>query len=165
MKDLNPIDTFYNGYFFRSRTEARWAVFFDAIGWDYDYEFEAFKLPSGVYLPDFYFPKLNIWAEVKPGELKEIELLKCKELSFKMKSNDAGVDVLLLEGVPDYKSIRTIINGEIGVNVIPLSIKQKNYPFFGSDEFLKNTICLYETIEAVDKSRSARFEFEWRAKK
>jgi len=165
MTELIAIDTFYNGYFFRSRTEARWAVFFDALGWEYDYEFEAFKLPSGVYLPDFYFPKLNVWAEVKPGELLEFELIRCKELSFKMKSNDAGVDVLLLEGVPDLKSIRTIINGDIGVNVIPVSIKEKQYPFYGSDEFNKNTYCLYETIEAVNKAKSARFEFEWRAKK
>lgn len=165
MKELIPIDTSYNGFFFRSRTEARWAVFFDAIGWDYHYEFEAFKLPSGVYLPDFYFPKLNLWSEVKPGELKEIELLKCKELSFKMKSNDAGVDVLLLEGIPDYKSIRTIINGEIGVNIIPISINNKSYPFWQSEEFNKSIFCIQETIDGIEKARSARFEFEWRAKK
>lgn len=30
--DIKPIETHYNGYRFRSRLEARWAVFFDALG-------------------------------------------------------------------------------------------------------------------------------------
>ena len=30
---LRPIETHYNGYRFRSRLEARWAVFFEAMGW------------------------------------------------------------------------------------------------------------------------------------
>ena len=52
--DIKPIETYYNGYRFRSRLEARWAVFFDALGVKYEYEPEGFKLPSGrMYLPDF----------------------------------------------------------------------------------------------------------------
>ena len=51
---LKAIQTEYNGYLFRSRLEARWAVFFDALGVDYEYEPEGFELPSGDrYLPDF----------------------------------------------------------------------------------------------------------------
>jgi hypothetical protein len=54
MADLKPIETYYNGYRFRSRLEARWAVFFDALGVKYEYEPEGFFLPSGkMYLPDF----------------------------------------------------------------------------------------------------------------
>ena len=30
--DIKPIETYYNGYKFRSRLEARVAVFFDALG-------------------------------------------------------------------------------------------------------------------------------------
>ena len=37
MRKLKPIQTEYNGYLFRSRLEARWAVFFDACGVDYNY--------------------------------------------------------------------------------------------------------------------------------
>ena len=52
---------------FRSRLEARWAVFFDALGIRWLYEPEAFELPSGArYLPDFYLPDLKRWVEVKP---------------------------------------------------------------------------------------------------
>lgn len=53
-KKIKPIETIYNGYRFRSRLEARWAVFFDALGVDYEYEPEGFNLPNGGrYLPDF----------------------------------------------------------------------------------------------------------------
>ena len=51
---IKAIETEYNGYKFRSRLEARWAVFLDALGVDYEYEPEGFELPSGKrYLPDF----------------------------------------------------------------------------------------------------------------
>ena len=54
MRKLKPIQTEYNGYLFRSRLEARWAVFFDACGVDYEYEPEGYKLDNGLlYLPDF----------------------------------------------------------------------------------------------------------------
>ena len=43
---LRPIETHYNGYRFRSRLEARWAVFFDALGWTYQYEPQGFLLPD-----------------------------------------------------------------------------------------------------------------------
>lgn len=52
--DIKPIETVYNGYRFRSRLEARWAVFFDAMGIEYEYEPEGYVLPDGSkYLPDF----------------------------------------------------------------------------------------------------------------
>lgn len=54
MGGIRSIPTEYNGYRFRSRLEARWAIFFDALGVDYEYEPEGFELPSGKrYLPDF----------------------------------------------------------------------------------------------------------------
>jgi len=66
---IKAIETVYNGYRFRSRLEARWAVFFDALGIEYQYEPEGFELSNGVwYLPDFYLPTFNngMWCEVKP---------------------------------------------------------------------------------------------------
>lgn len=65
--DIKPIETVYNGYRFRSRLEARWAVFFDATGIPYEYEPEGFNTESGKkYLPDFYLPDNDIYVEVKP---------------------------------------------------------------------------------------------------
>ncbi len=51
--DIKPIETYYNGYRFRSRLEARWAVFFDALGVPYEYEPEGFSRNGLYYLPDF----------------------------------------------------------------------------------------------------------------
>ena len=42
---IKAIPTKYNGYTFRSRQEARWAVFFDHLGIEYEYEKEGFDLP------------------------------------------------------------------------------------------------------------------------
>ena len=64
---IKSINTKYNGYLFRSRLEARWAVFFDAAGIDYIYEPEGFELEDGTrYLPDFYLPEYDWYVEVKP---------------------------------------------------------------------------------------------------
>ena len=41
---IKPIETIYNGYRFRSRLEARWAVFFDKIGIKYQYEPEGYEV-------------------------------------------------------------------------------------------------------------------------
>lgn len=64
--DIKPIETVYNGYRFRSRLEARWAVFFDAMGLAYEYEREGFDLHGEWYLPDFWLRDLVAWVEIKP---------------------------------------------------------------------------------------------------
>lgn len=82
---LKAIETQYNGYRFRSRLEARWAVFFDQLGLPYVYEPEGFNLDGVHYLPDFQLPRglescpcpdLNdphlsprpVWVEIKPQQ-------------------------------------------------------------------------------------------------
>ena len=63
---LKAIETVYNGYRFRSRLEARWAVFFDALGCKYEYEKEGYDLgEAGLYLPDFWLPEQKYWIEIK----------------------------------------------------------------------------------------------------
>ena len=64
---IKPIETIYNGYKFRSRLEARWAVFFDHAGIAYEYEPEGFTSDGECYLPDFYLPRANVYVEVKPN--------------------------------------------------------------------------------------------------
>lgn len=65
---IKPIETIYNGYRFRSRLEARWAVFFDALGIKYEYEREGYETPDGYYLPDFWLPETKTFIEVKPAK-------------------------------------------------------------------------------------------------
>ena len=90
MKELKPIETIYNGYRFRSRLEARWAVFFDTLGIEYEYEPEGFELGDGVrYLPDFRIKcygtrgdcgnnPFDLYVEVK-GEMTDYDAAKIKK--------------------------------------------------------------------------------------
>ncbi len=65
---IKAIETEYNGYRFRSRLEARWAVFFDAVGIKYQYEPDGFEYDGEKYLPDFYLPDFEMYVEVKPDD-------------------------------------------------------------------------------------------------
>lgn len=95
---IKAIETVYNGYRFRSRLEARWAVFFDALGIEYEYEPEGFDLGKvGRYLPDFWLPTFDTWLEVKGAKLTDSEICKCEEL-FRQSLKP----VLLAQGQPQY---------------------------------------------------------------
>lgn len=66
MTTIKAIETKYKGCRFRSRLEARYAVLFDSLGMEWHYEPEGFELEHyGRYLPDFYLPQIDMWAEVK----------------------------------------------------------------------------------------------------
>ena len=68
MKTIKPIETHAYGHRFRSRLEARWAVFLTTLGVRWEYEREGFITAKGPYLPDFWLPELRggIWLEIKP---------------------------------------------------------------------------------------------------
>jgi hypothetical protein len=61
----SAIETQYAGHLFRSRLEARWAVFFDSLGIEWKYEQEGYEVEGYRYLPDFFLPRGNVWVEVK----------------------------------------------------------------------------------------------------
>lgn len=109
MQPLKAIETRYKGYRFRSRTEARWAVAFDAMGIEWEYEKEGYQLPSGWYLPDFWLPDKDAFAEVKPHALNDKESRLALELSAM-----SGKDVLILDGSPDYRPYREIHHHCVG---------------------------------------------------
>ena len=65
---IPSIPTTHNGQRYRSRTEARWAVFFESQAIPFGYEREGYQTEAGWYVPDFTFtaaPRLTIF-EVKP---------------------------------------------------------------------------------------------------
>jgi hypothetical protein len=74
------IETEYKGRLFRSRTEARHAIFLDCMNEPWEYEKEGYDLPSGRYLPDFWLPRLDCWLEIKGAEPTEKEKTFCEEL-------------------------------------------------------------------------------------
>lgn len=92
---VKAIKTIYNGYRFRSRLEARWAVFFDALGIEYEYEpamLEVGRVFVRNYIPDFYLPRHSLTVEIKGVQPTEIELNKAAGAA-----HDAE-DVLILYG-------------------------------------------------------------------
>ena len=48
-QNIKAKETYYDGYRFRSRLEARWAVFFNNIGLEYEYEMEGFDMEECEY--------------------------------------------------------------------------------------------------------------------
>lgn len=102
MMTIKPIETVYKGYRFRSRLEARWAVFFDTIDAEWEYEPEGFTLSDGTkYLPDFLLKNVrgrgadNIYVEVK-GVLSKNDLHKIEQFGF---------PIILFGQIPDCTKI------------------------------------------------------------
>ncbi len=111
---LQAIETTYHGYKCRSRLEARWIVFFEAMKYRFEYEPEGFEFHTSFplhlrevfkgytpkptrYLPDFWLPQVEMWAEVKPCKFNAAELAKV-EMLVEM----TGFPCLMLVGPPDF---------------------------------------------------------------
>jgi hypothetical protein len=137
--DIKPIETIYNGYRFRSRLEARWAVFFDALGAKYEYEPEGFYITksygdhSGMYLPDFYLPDFDVYAEVKGSD----EQLK--------------IDSAKIGDAIDYKNTPMSQKGLILLGPIPY--QEYSIPYFDILYWHKgvcSTKCLFDIGPAFE---------------
>lgn len=65
---IPAIETHYHGCRFRSRKEARWAIFLDRLGIPWEYEPQGYVVDGEPYLPDFLiYPGTEqaMWFEVK----------------------------------------------------------------------------------------------------
>jgi hypothetical protein len=99
---MKAIETEYKGHLFRSRLEARWAVFFDALNISWVYENEGYDLGKlGWYLPDFWLPwdtfdhDHGSWVEIKPHGATDEEFQKLYALVEQTRH-----DGLLFQGQP-----------------------------------------------------------------
>jgi hypothetical protein len=92
---IKAIETRYAGCRFRSRLEARWAVFFDTLDIRWEYEREGLTLPSGPYLPDFWLPEFNAWVEIKGSAPTQREVRLAIELFHRGVESDAAGDGLI----------------------------------------------------------------------
>lgn len=82
---MKAIETIYKNFRFRSRLEARWAIYFDWLGLNWEYEPEGFDLNGVWYLPDFRVtsPQKQItWYEIKPPITPESEKMAKLEKAF-----------------------------------------------------------------------------------
>lgn len=95
MASSRVIQPWYQGRHFRSRTEARWAVFFDAMGLQWQYELEGYFVNGRGYLPDFWLPQFDCFAEVKSGKFTSGEWALCCALPH---------SCLILDGQPALRA-------------------------------------------------------------
>lgn len=107
---IKPIETKYAGCRFRSRTEARWCVFWDHLGIRWEYEPQGYVIDGRPYLPDFWLPELQTWAEVKGSDQDNFEgehVDLCRGLA-----DSEGHPVLLLIGTPEARMYNRIKPGQ-----------------------------------------------------
>lgn len=101
---IKAIETAYKGYRFRSRLEARWAVFFDALGIQWEYEVEGYDLgDEGWYLPDFWLPEQEYWFECKPEEPMPMDFGGVKK--YAVLAQETKHHVIIAGGTPRLKPI------------------------------------------------------------
>lgn len=111
---IKALETHYAGCRFRSRLEARWAVFCDNLGITWQYEPEGLSVGHRLsldegrfpYLPDFFLPDFDLWVEVK-GSLDITEATRLLDAAASLSSNDGGGchddggrDLLVLGPIP-----------------------------------------------------------------
>ncbi len=125
MSELKAIQTEYKGYRFRSRLEARWAVFFDTLGVKWEYEPEGYDLGNGIYyLPDFLLHDVtvnhglfrrhcDIYVEVKGVMTDEDarKIIRFSDLGYD-DENRGGVSktaVLVVGNIPEGESMQDIM--------------------------------------------------------
>lgn len=139
---MKPIETIYNSYRFRSRLEARWAVFFDTLDIPYEYEKEGFDLEGIWYLPDFWLPQQQCWIEIK-GQQPEEELHEKGGTWYKagLLSRETKKPVHVLAG--------DVWSTTVGVSFFPFN---ESHPVFQL-EVLETIIKACGTILAVPPSR------------
>jgi len=107
---IQAIETHYAGRRFRSRTEARWAVYFDAMGIPWEYEPQGYEWDGRRYLPDFLLPECGTWVEVK-GAAEALDTSLMEEAVWRLPEvrarpgADQGPKLMLLGSIPGLPPI------------------------------------------------------------
>ncbi len=148
---ITPIPTRYAGCHFRSRLEARWAVFLDHLNIEWEYESQGFQLPSGArYLPDFKLPGLKMFLEIKGAEPVKADLKKVREFATEAKTH--GYVVLLLAGdIPRPKP------DTVDIPARAVWVRRHSVADVATDWMPAHTAAALRA--ALTAARSARFEF------
>lgn len=145
------IETSYSGYKFRSRTEARWAVFLDTLKLKWEYEREGYQLPGiGQYLPDFIVTHNSeplFILEVKHANLTGAERVLAIEKVRGLVCCGVAKYGMVALGPPNSE---TLI-----ISVLKTEVDSR------AESMRANFGCLgQENLEvAINRAKSARFEF------
>jgi hypothetical protein len=182
-KRIRAITTRYKGFAFRSRLEARWAVYFDHMGIRWEYEPEGFELGNGLrYLPDFWLPDFKLWVEIKPTAPDDVGIEKATRLA------ENHFAVLILCGMPraDESGVGLFFGWDCGESSAGFAAGRRAGHFaelkpdcpafqvhgssdriFFAQEYKHpldtfdrgDPVCWRRAQAAVEAARSARFEF------
>lgn len=101
--EIKSIETKYAGKTFRSRLEARWAMFFDKVGIDWVYEHEGYETPYGRYVPDFWLPHIYMRTKEVRGvyfEVKSSNYIEIFHPSLEYVCRQLGVGGILAKEFP-----------------------------------------------------------------
>lgn len=160
---IKPIETEYDGHRFRSRLEARWAVFFNEMGWKYHYELDDIMVEHKGeilrYLPDFYviikggqtysrsFDKDDhkAFIEVKGPRMTEVDEIKVLGAGKHFAEAGLGEVIYVFQAIPTVQELEDN-NGKMCVDMA-----------YG-DKFEPTYLCHDGVPAACDKARKARFE-------
>jgi hypothetical protein len=103
MNRIPSIPTTYKNVHFRSRLEAKWAAFFDLLGWKWQYE----PLDLNGYIPDFALEGMeSVLVEVKPA----MSITKLEPFTEKLNSIEWSGEILLL-GTRPFESLEFDVAG------------------------------------------------------
>ena len=155
---IKAIQTAYKGYHFRSRLEARYAVFFDALGIKWLYENEGFELPcGGRYLPDFEISAngFDCFIEIKPTKPNKDEINKAKLLAY-----GTGKPVYFLTDMPSLEPVYKDWLVFEHYAFIPVNVKKEYPDSISSMANWIKTIDLPEWIENMGYDLSFRNVFD-----
>ena len=151
---IKAIETVYNGYRFRSRQEARFAVMMDALGIKWRYEVEGLEIVGKsrtvYYLPDFIIEATGVYIEIKGAEPNEDELIKASMLA--QSSWHPMVAIFwgpfrhidfMRNNVLLYHNLKREFKTERGLGLLALGLQSWDYNALD---------------DALSKARQARFE-------
>lgn len=117
MSDLliPPKETLYDGIWHRSRTEARWSMFWKELGIEREWEPQGFMTADGrPYLPDFIvFPATGrLWVEIKGSwESDPDGIAKFRKFAAD-RPNPSESRAVLLVGSPSHEGTCLVIGGD-----------------------------------------------------
>lgn len=145
---IKAIQTEYKGYRFRSRLEARWAVFFDACGVDWEYEPEGFDLGNGTYyLPDFLLHGVagraagDLYVEVKGNmTMEDARKIKLFARHGNLNADDDrkfNPAILIVGKIPDGESAHDISEyiSSVAYDRLTGGLYQFNFETIDGDHF------------------------------
>ena len=140
-------------YPFRSKTECLWAVMFDLLKIDYEYEPIAVHFGNFKYVPDFYFPKFHCWGEVKAQRRTAREARKSKRFCKVVKQ-----PIYFLEGLPSPTKLIHGYDGSAEVENVRLtcngfehtSYSAKQLALFGENKLGKTLIRVAKEVRKIN---------------